>query len=280
MLFFLLAVLLIVGSGLSYYHWIVRSPVSHAQAASAIKSGSNDPMQIYVSATSGAPDYDTSMRQNDPSWGWWEGSLTQDRNGNCAFIGGGAFYASMQNSGISPCLEQGFEVNDFAYQVQMTISTGDEGGLIFRSDDVDQSTYTLSNYYFFSISQDGHYSLYYYQNDKSQTRLAAGSSSSINKVLNQVNLLTVIAHGSDIYLLELAIKHDAFLLWRDIPIFFYNVAKRFYLSMVGKSLCHIVIIYPGRIITCPRINICPRLVCFPIPWLSRPMARLNWPVML
>lgn len=30
MLFFLLAVLLIVGSGLSYYHWIVRSPVSHA----------------------------------------------------------------------------------------------------------------------------------------------------------------------------------------------------------------------------------------------------------
>jgi hypothetical protein len=143
------------------------------------------------------------MSQNDSSWDWWEGSLTQDGNSDCAFMGGGAFYASMQKNGISSCPAQSIDIDGLAYQVQMTISTGDEGGLIFRSANVsvDQNgNSTLSNYYFFSISQDGHYSLYYYQNDKSQIRLAAGSSSSINRGLNRANVLTVIAHGSDIYL--------------------------------------------------------------------------------
>jgi hypothetical protein len=195
MLLIALALLILGGSGLFYYTRIVQPAQLQARAQATALASTSSTTQLYVTATNGTPDLDSSLNLNDPSWNWVEYAGSQ--SGSCVFREG-AYYSTVTQKGSYSCLAQGTDVSNFAYQVQMTIVTGDKGGLIFRSDNIDQNSYPFStNYYFLSISHNGDYNLYYHS-DKPPVQLASGSDSAIKMGLNQPNLLTVIARGSNI----------------------------------------------------------------------------------
>ena len=89
----------------------------------------------------------------------------------------------------------------------MTITQGDGGGLIFRSDAIDQNNYPFSTHsYLFSVGSNGHYSLSYgsigctCQNATKLVPLKQGTNPAIQTGPNSSNLLTVIADGHTIFL--------------------------------------------------------------------------------
>ena len=193
-LLIILALLVIGGSGLIYYTTVVQPTKLHAQATATVQANVSSTTRLYDMATNGSPDLNDPLKRNSAS-GWVEFPWTQ---GDCAFRG--AYHSAILQKDIAPCLAQRTSYSDFAYQVQLTIITGDEGGLIFRSNAIDPNHFPFStNYYLFGIGHDGRYSLSY-QGDKSKVQLISGSSSTITTGLNQPNLLTVVAHGSNISL--------------------------------------------------------------------------------
>jgi hypothetical protein len=88
------------------------------------------------------------------------------------------------------CTAQATNFANFTYQVQMTIlsgTTNDGGGLIFRS--------SGGSAYRFRVGVNGSFDLV----DQVQS-LVSSSSPAIKTGLNQTNLLTVVARGSNILL--------------------------------------------------------------------------------
>src|SRR6266702_4453388 len=86
-------------------------------------------------------------------------------------------------------------VSNFAFQAQMTIIKGDAGGLVFR---LNSDTSSL-NSYLFLIDRLGGYSLVALQNTNNARLLVNGVNPSIKVGLNQSNLLTVLALGSNLF---------------------------------------------------------------------------------
>jgi serine/threonine protein kinase len=195
-----LALLLLSGSGLFYYFGVMQPPKQHATATASSKNISPQ-AKLYLTASSNSPALNDSLNHYDATINWVEVPSSPD--GKICTFRDGAYYATALQQGISPCLVQGSDfsnLSDFTYQVQMTITQGDEGGLIFRSDAIDQNNYPLStSYYLFSVGSDGHYSLSY-QTTKNLVSLKHGTSSAIQVGLNNPNLLTVIAHGNTLVL--------------------------------------------------------------------------------
>jgi hypothetical protein len=146
---------------------------------------------IYKQATAGTPALSSPLTgQDSAKWDLY----TAAGGGGCAFTNN-ALHASVDRTDYYvPCFALNPTFSDFAFQVQMTIVKGDEGGLIFRGNS------TTSQYYLFRIGQDGSYGLYLSQDDTHSSTLASATSTDIKKGVGQVNLLTVIAKGNDIYL--------------------------------------------------------------------------------
>jgi hypothetical protein len=95
------------------------------------------------------------------------------------------------------CAANTTNFNNFAFEVQMEITRGDCGGLIFRADS------NSGKLYFFYLCQDGSYHLYLYLDySGNHTKdLAGGSSPAIKTGLGQSNVLAVVAQGNtmDLY---------------------------------------------------------------------------------
>ncbi len=146
---------------------------------------------IYNQATRGTPLLNEALNGQD--------SLNWDQypavgGGGCSFSGG-ALHANIPQKGYYiPCFAQASNFSNFTLQVQMTIVQGDTGGVVFRANS------TSSKFYIFSVGRDSSYSLLISLDDKHNTPLTYGNSRAINTNLNQTNLLTVIARGSNIYL--------------------------------------------------------------------------------
>ena len=113
----------------------------------------------------------------------------------CQFTGG-AYQASEGHAGYHyDCTAQNTDFSNFTFEVQMMITKGDCGAMIFRADAAN------SKYYFFRICQDGYFALYRYDDSSHAAKtLVSGSSSAINKRLNSSNVLAVVADGSSINL--------------------------------------------------------------------------------
>ena len=79
----------------------------------------------------------------------------------------------------------------------MTIVTGDSGGINFREMETSNFPGVTFTSYQFRLSSDGSYELHF---SSQASPLLSGSSNTIKAGLNQSNLLTVIARGSNIYL--------------------------------------------------------------------------------
>lgn len=95
---------------------------------------------------------------------------------------------------IRYCLANATSFSDFTYQIQALDLQGQSGGLIFREN-------APGNFYYFSISINGSYTLWLNSGAGTQGRvLAQGTSRVIARTDNRFNILAVVADGPSISL--------------------------------------------------------------------------------
>jgi hypothetical protein len=144
---------------------------------------------IYNQATSGAPILNDPLNGNN-IYHWDVGNASL--GGSCGFKAGAYHVIEPNKSYYLSCLAESTNFSNFAFQVQVTIIQGDEGGLIFRA--------TGAKLYSFGFNREGLFSLIVSKNNNPGKPLIYGPNSAINTGLNQPNLLTVIARDSTFYL--------------------------------------------------------------------------------
>jgi len=163
---------------------------AQAQATAAAVATATALQNIYNSATQGSPVLNDSLSFNTGSN--WEEDQAQG-GGGCAFTGG-AYHASIDQKGFYfACAAQNTNFANFAYQVQMTITKGDAGGVFFRGN---RSAF---HFYLLSIGKDGTFDLFVSKDQNHSSDLNFGNSPAIKKGLGQTNLITVVVRGKNIY---------------------------------------------------------------------------------
>ncbi len=165
-------------------------------SATAVASATATALQAILSqATSGNPTLNDPLTA--PSSNKWDqlSASNSTQSGSCAYTGG-AYHSSMPTKGFfQPCYAQAPSFSNFAYQVQMTIKQGDEGGILFRADPAN------SKFFLFRISQSGAYDLFLYIDNQGThaKSLLSNSTSLFKQGLNQPNTVTVVARGGSLY---------------------------------------------------------------------------------
>jgi serine/threonine protein kinase len=152
-----------------------------------------------VSATATAslnpyPPHGMTLVLNDPLRDNSKGYNWDVNAGVCQFLTGGYLVRETQQGHFQYCVARATDFSNFAYQVQMTIISGDYGGLIFRANTVS------GQYYYFRIGRDGSYVLARYVDNQSIHAhvLTDGVASIVRMNLNQANLILIVAKGSAI----------------------------------------------------------------------------------
>ncbi|HEY3994283.1 MAG TPA: DnaJ C-terminal domain-containing protein [Ktedonobacteraceae bacterium] len=221
-----IVLLLIVGSGLIYYlgyykpnqvH-VTATQTAQAQTTATAHSAATGTAQItqataqtaatstaqaqataqtyqtiYTQATSGTPIVNDPLSSPtfNPLWDITIGSIT---NGDCAFTQG-SYHSTIPTSDyFEPCYALNTNYSNFAFQVDMTITQGDFGGVLLRANTAH------SEFYLFRIGVDDSFALYNYANSQgSQAALLLTGSSNAMKGLNQSNEITVVARQTTMY---------------------------------------------------------------------------------
>ena len=156
--------------------------------------GTVDPQALYSSVTSQKP-IDTDPL-NDPGKSYWETSspLSDTRTFSCQFANGSFHVIETRPRYFYYC-PSGQIYENFVFQVEVNILKGYAGGLTFRSS---SSTHT---YYVWRVDSTGTYHLTAYNGHGTSPVILEGSRFPYFKSgYDQKNLLTVIAHGTDILL--------------------------------------------------------------------------------
>jgi hypothetical protein len=165
-------------------------------SATAAASATATVLQTILSqATSGNPALSDQL--NAPSSNNWDqfSASGSTASGSCTYTGG-QYHSNMPQKGFfQPCYAENPAFSNFAFQVQMTITQGDGGGIIFRADP------TNFKFYLFQVSQNGDYALFLYVDNQGThaKSLLSNSSSLIKQGQNQVNTITVVVRGGNIY---------------------------------------------------------------------------------
>ncbi|GCE28320.1 hypothetical protein KDA_38040 [Dictyobacter alpinus] len=155
-----------------------------------------DMYALYSNATRGEPQIQDSLRAEGPL-AWQNGTAN-----TCKFQDNTLHVA---NKGVALCNTAYTNLNDFAYQAEMTIIQGTNGGLIFRNELLPDPN---GGVYYFTVTAQGQFSLSvrkitYIDGQFSSSPLKTllqHQSTAIKTGLHQTNLLTVIARGSTIAL--------------------------------------------------------------------------------
>jgi hypothetical protein len=168
-----------------------------ATAGANATANANATASAVASATAAAalvnpyPPGGGTLAINDPLTDNSQGNNWFDNGTACTFTGG-AYQVSISQAGfVQDCLTQAKHFSDFVYQVQMTITQGDAGGVVFRVDDPN------NNYYYFRIDLSGNYELDIF-NSSGGNKIAGGTSSAIHTQLNQPNIIGIVAQGGTI----------------------------------------------------------------------------------
>jgi Domain of Unknown Function (DUF1080) len=132
---------------------------------------------------------------NSNGYFWSTGSAA---NGNCAFTNG-ALHARASNQRAYVICYPAPTFSNFTFAVQMTLVSGDYGGIVFRDNPANSQSYA------FILKQDGNYLLSIYTNaDGSHQNLSSSingnSIPNFNKGLRQSNLIAVVANNNQIIL--------------------------------------------------------------------------------
>lgn len=162
-----------------------------AQATAEAQATATAIQTLYTQSTSGTPSlYSSLAGQDGNNWDIYD---TTD-GGSCHFINGALQSTTNTKGYYTPCLALNSNYTDFAFQVQMTITQGDAGGVVFRasSDNVHE--------YLFRVWNNGDYDLFVLKDSNNTTALIQDHSASILTGVGQGNVLTVIMRGSTIYL--------------------------------------------------------------------------------
>jgi hypothetical protein len=162
------------------------------QATQTASTVANNP-DPYASRN-GTLDFFDSM-QNAIDSNWYTGT-----SGATFAFTGGAYHITVtaNNTFNSDTLTMTY--SNFAFEAQMTIVRGDQGGIVFRDDT------SKNSFYYFYVQQGGYYSLDLYQNNKFVRTLGNGSNSPFKTGLGQSNILAVVANGNA---LTLYINHQS-----------------------------------------------------------------------
>ena len=127
--------------------------------------------------------FDDPLVDNSKGYGWDETK--------CKFSQGA--YTGSTSGGYSYCLATNTDFSDLVYQVQVKITKGDCGGIVFRL--------SGTSYDFFLLCQDQSYAFFIHKtNTPLLSATASGTSSAIHRGLNQLNFIAVEAQGSTIKL--------------------------------------------------------------------------------
>lgn len=160
---------------------VVSSPVTATSSAttSVTPSVATGPTNTYIH--SGVLALNDPLRDNSQGHAWLEG--TNSLGATCQFTGG-AYQSTQPNPGyFHACLAQATNYNNFVFEVQATLISGDYMGLIFRS--------VADNYYYFRVDPTGQYTFKVYQSANDKV-LAQGPGPIINA--GQTYLLAVVAN--------------------------------------------------------------------------------------
>lgn len=211
-----LVLLILAGSGIIYYFSVPYPAQLHAQATATVQTrldnqatGTAQSVQnanatvtaiaqatftaqqnIYNQATIGSPTVTDSMAQNgNLRWDQYDSS----NGGGCVYAGGTYHVKELQSGYFQTCLAQASNFSNFTLQVQMTILSGDYGGMVFRSNP------TSPKFYLLQFNANGAYDLYaYVSNNGNDAKSLLASVTTSMKGLNQPNLITLIARGSQL----------------------------------------------------------------------------------
>lgn len=209
-----LVLLVLVGSGITYYYSIPYPAQIHAQATATVQARLNNQatgsaqsihddnatataqaqatftaqQNIYAQATNGTPAITDLLAQNG-GLHWNQYDIPNNRS--CVYAGGMYHVKELQSAFIQTCNAQISNFSNFTLQVQMTILSGDFGGLIFRSNS------NGSKFYLLQFNTDGTYEMYGYVNSNgTDARSLLSSTTTAMKGLNQPNLITLIARDN------------------------------------------------------------------------------------
>lgn len=124
------------------------------------------------------------LTDNSRGYKWDEASFSG--TDSCGFTGGA--YHVVEKTGLI-CIPEAknLVLSNFAFEVDIKVVKGDNGGIAFHINQVNKTFYS------FDISPDGSYILQVYTNK--YTTLSQGSNSVIHKGLDQSNLVAVVANG-------------------------------------------------------------------------------------
>ena len=161
---------------------------AQAKATASVQSTASTVASQYPFSTNKLFDDPLVDNTNGHSW-----NETLGGTGTCTFTGQGYVADEMDMHYFKSCVAKTTDLNNFTYQVQMTILKGDCGGIVFRADD------GAGKYYLFQVCQDGHYELDLYVNNTGKA-LTSDYNSAINKGLNQTNMVAVVARGNSLTL--------------------------------------------------------------------------------
>ena len=140
---------------------------------------------------------DDPLSVNNEKYNWMETS-TSTTGGSCAFTGSAYHVSETQSGYFNTCFAQNLQFTNFTYEVEMNISNGDAGGIVFRADS------TKTKFYYLRFDQNGVFSLRLYVDGTGATSrlLKSGFSPDIAFSPNETNTIAVVARNEtiDLYL--------------------------------------------------------------------------------
>ncbi|GAC1389906.1 MAG: hypothetical protein NVS4B11_10230 [Ktedonobacteraceae bacterium] len=156
--------------------------------ALASTSGASTP----YTPNSGTLALSDMLRDNTKGSNWPDG-VSSD-GGTCQFMQGTYHVSMTQPGSFHYCVAGSTGFGNLAYEANMTIIKGDEGGLVFRADG------NNGKFYYYRIGRDGSYGLYLYgaaAGSHPQT-LTSGLTPAVHTGLNIANVLAVVARNGTI----------------------------------------------------------------------------------
>lgn len=156
--------------------------------------GTVDPQVLYLSVTSQKPIDTDPLNDPDKSYWYTTPPPLDGLPGSCQLKGGSFHVIETQARYFHYCTS-GQIYDNFAFQVEVNILKGYAGGTTFRG------TTSAHTYYVWRVDTAGTYHLTAYNgNGSSPVILEETNFPYFKRGYNQKNLLTIIAHGSDILL--------------------------------------------------------------------------------
>lgn len=140
---------------------------------------------------------DDPLSVNNGKYNWMDNS-TNTTGGSCAFMGSAYHVRETQSGFFNTCFAQNLQFTNFTFEVQMNVSNGDAGGIVFRANSAN------TEFYYLRFDQSGAFSLRLYVDGTGATSrlLKGGVSLAITFNPNATNTIAVVARNDtiDLYL--------------------------------------------------------------------------------